>query len=122
MRVADCLRSYGYLHATALLFGMYCAIDLAPWQPVSPVVEIVFVWGIATSVAMWTVLDARARRCTPCFDFGTFVLFTWFITVPCYLIATRSWRGLLIVFTTIFTMFVAAIGVVLAFVLAGVAP
>ena len=122
MRVADFLQSYGYLYATAILLGVYCAIGGAVRQPVSPFLEIVFMWGIATCVVMWTVRDARTRRCTPCFDFGTFVFFTWFISVPCYLIATRGWRGLLIIFSTIFTMFVVATGFVLAYVLAGFVP
>lgn len=122
MSVAAFLQSYGDLYATAVLLGMYCAIGGAVRQPASPVLDvlsIVFMFGIATCVAMWTVRDARTRRCTPCFDFGTFVFFTWFISMPYYLIATRGWHGLLIIVTAIFTMFVIAIGFVLVFVFAG---
>ena len=119
MHVAAFLRSYGALYAIALVVGMYSAIYATARLPISPVVQIVFSCGTATCLAMWACLDARSRRCTPCFDFGTFVFFTWYITVPCYLIATRGWPGLLIAFTTVFTMFVAALGVVIVFVLAG---
>ena len=122
MRVAAFLRSYGALYAIALIVGVYCAIYAVSSLPVSRDVQIVFSFGIATSLAMWACLDAHSRRCTPCFDFGTFVFFTWYIAVPCYLIATRGWRGLLIFFTTVFTMVGAAIAVAIVFVLSGFVP
>jgi hypothetical protein len=119
LRVDAFLRSYGVLYASALLVGMYCTIDVTARSPVSPVLQLVVSWGIATCVAVWTVQDARSRRCTPCFDFGMFVFFTWFMAVPCDLIATRGWRGLLIIVTTLFTMVVTMIGIIVVCVLAG---
>jgi len=98
---------------------MYCVTGVAERPPVSPFFQLVVSWGIAACVAMWTVQDARSRRSTPCFDFGMFVFFTWFMTVPCYLIATRGWRGLIIVVTTLFTTVATIIGIIVVSVLAG---
>lgn len=44
----------------------------------------------------WVQYDAGRRRCTPCFDFGTFVMATWGFSVPVYLVWTRRWWGVLV--------------------------
>lgn len=119
MRVTAFLRSYGDLYAVAVVFGMYSAVFAAFPLAVSPVVQIVFSYGTATCLAMWVCRDARSCRCTPCFDFGTFVFFTWIISVPGYFVAALGWRGLLIALTLVIAVFLSAAVTVMGFVLAG---
>jgi hypothetical protein len=50
-----------------------------------------------------------------------FVFFTWYITVPAYLVVTRGWRGVLIAFTAVLTIFVVTItSTIVLFVLEGI--
>jgi len=109
VRVIEFLRSYGALYAVALLLGIYCGVYGATQSIVAPLVQFVFSFGTATFLALWVCRDARSRRSTPCFDLGTFVFFTWYITVPSYLVATRGWRGFLIAFTAGMTILMVTI-------------
>jgi hypothetical protein len=46
-------------------------------------------------VALWVVVDARRRACTPCFDFGFFCYVFFPVAVPWYCFWSRGWRGAL---------------------------
>lgn len=43
----------------------------------------------------WVMVDARAQRYRPSFDFGAFLFFAWPLVLPYYLYRTRGPRGLL---------------------------
>jgi hypothetical protein len=119
--VVEFLRSYGALYAVALVIGIYCGVNAATQSIIAPLVQFVFSYGAATFLALWACRDARSRQSTPCFDFGMFVFFTWYITVPAYLVVTRGWRGVLIAFTAVLTIFVVTItSTIVLFVLEGI--
>ena len=50
-----------------------------------------FAWGLA--FALWVVEDARRRRQTPCFDFGTLVATLLPFALVWYVFWSRGWRG-----------------------------
>ena len=110
--VVPFLRTYGPLYLVALWGAVYSAVyEVAGTQP-SGLAELTFRIGTGTFLAMWVRSDARARKCTPCFDFDTFVFFTWIVSVPGYLFATRGWRGLVIVVSAFGAFIVAVLFVI----------
>lgn len=52
---------------------------------------------LASSIALWTLSDARHRQQQIPYDFGSFAFFAWPVLTPVYLFQTRGWRG----FTTL---------------------
>ena len=46
-------------------------------------------------MAYWVIVDARAHRYRPSFDFGAFLFFAWPLVLPYYLSRARGARGLL---------------------------
>lgn len=48
---------------------------------------------LPSSIALWVVADARKRRLSVPYDFGTFVLMTWPVAALIYLFYTRGWRA-----------------------------
>ena len=54
-------------------------------------------FATAACCALWVTRDARHRRHVPCFEFGTFVLFTFGASVPIYLVWSRGWMGAVLV-------------------------
>ena len=51
--------------------------------------------GFRLMVGYWVIVDARAQRYHPSFDFGAFLFFAWPLVLPYYLYRTRGARGLL---------------------------
>jgi hypothetical protein len=51
---------------------------------------------IAALLATWLAADTReAGRSQPTFDYGAYFVFAFVVFAPFYLIATRRWRGVL---------------------------
>ena len=106
------LRTYGPLYLVALWVAIYSALyEVVGIQP-SGRAEFTFHIATGTFLAMWVRSDARARKCTPCFDFDTFVFFTCVVSVPGYLFATRGWRGLMIVLSIVGVFIVSMLFVI----------
>ena len=109
MAIADFIRTYGALYIVSLVCGLsmgsYAAAE--PTTTSSPLTPLTLSFGAASCFALWACLDARIRRSTPCFDFGSFVFFSWLVAIPVYLMATRGWRGLLVSLSLFFTLFVS---------------
>ena len=76
----------------AVFNSVYVVAGITPSAPAQWILS----YTLPICFVTWVQADARFRRCTPCCDFGTFVLATWLIAIPWYLIWTRGWRGLLI--------------------------
>ena len=95
-RLGSFLRCYGGLLLLSVALGLFYSLYI--WMGTEPpmVADVIASYLMPIGFAAWVQADARLRGCTPCFDFGTFVMFAWPITVPWYLIWTRGWRGLLI--------------------------
>jgi hypothetical protein len=45
----------------------------------------------------WVMIDVRERRTEVPYDFGYFILCTWPISIPYYILRTRGWKGGLLV-------------------------
>jgi hypothetical protein len=78
------------------------------------VFQFVFWQGVALCLAMWVCLDARTSKRTPCYDFGTFIFFTWYVSVPIYLLVTHGWRGAIVVLSSLATVLLTAVIVAIA--------
>ncbi|HYR29212.1 MAG TPA: hypothetical protein VEU30_12150 [Thermoanaerobaculia bacterium] len=50
-------------------------------------------FGVAWAFAWWVVADRRARGIGTSIDHGWFVLYTWPVSVPWHVLATRGLRG-----------------------------
>jgi hypothetical protein len=88
------IRCYGSLFgATVLLSGFICVYVVLGIMP-SRLAQWIIYYTLPICAVAWVQQDARLRRCTPCFDFGMFVLMIWWLAIPWYLIWTRGWRGL----------------------------
>ncbi len=78
----------------AVFNSVYVMAGVTPSTPA----QLIASYTLPICFVTWVQADARDRCCTPCFDFGTFVLAIWFVAVPWYLIWTRGWRGFLVTF------------------------
>jgi hypothetical protein len=97
-KIAAFLRFYGGLLIVSAMLAVfdsvYVIVGITPSNPA----QLISTFTLPICFATWVQADARARRCTPCFDFGWFVGATWIFSIPWYLIWTRGWRGLLLTF------------------------
>ena len=90
----DFLRRYGLLLVVSGMLAAFQAAYVVVGLVPSPAAQSIARYSLPVCFALWVQADSRARRCTPCFDFGAFVLFTWAVSVPWYLFWTRGWQGL----------------------------
>lgn len=60
-------------------------------------------WIFPLLLAMWVVSDAARRGRRLCYDYGTFVFFSWPLLLPVYLVQSRR-GGALFNFLTIGAM------------------
>lgn len=51
-------------------------------------------WLFPTVAATWVISDARQRRRSPPYDFGTLVFLAWPLVVPIYLLKTRGLKAI----------------------------
>lgn len=89
--------SAGTLLVAAALLGIFDATHWVFGHSFPSAAGILVTIATAAMCASWVEADADSRRLIPCYDFGTFVFFTWIISVPWYLVHTRGPRGLLLV-------------------------
>ena len=75
--------------ADAVLITTYLAAGLTP----SRTFEMLALIGWSILLALWVVVDARHRKCIPCFDFGFLSYIFLPIAVPWYCFWSRGWRG-----------------------------
>ena len=112
-KVADLMRRYGELATVTVMLAVFNSVYVVAGAEPSTPTQLIASYTMPICFVRWVQADARARRCTPCFDFGTFVLVTWVFSVPWYLIWTRGWRGLLVTFMfvglLVFPTFVAVV-------------
>jgi hypothetical protein len=47
-------------------------------------------------ILLWIMADARQRRKVPCFDFGLFLAVAFPVSIVCYVLWTRGFRGLIV--------------------------
>lgn len=73
----------------AITLSGYVVAGAAPSDSFEMMVA--FVWAIL--LAWWIVRDARCRAEVPCFDFGLFCYAFLPLSVPCYCLWSRGWRG-----------------------------
>jgi hypothetical protein len=97
-KTVNFLQSYGMLLIFATLVSIFTSLYAATGIAQSLMAEAISSWTLPICFVLWVQADARSRRCTPCYDFGMFVLFTWLVSVPWYLIWTRGRRGLAVAF------------------------
>jgi len=90
------LRYYGALFVVSALVALFLAVYVIADIPPSPAALAILWLLLPISFVTWVQFDAHRRRCTPCFDFATFMMSTWIFSVPIYLIWTRGWRGVLL--------------------------
>ena len=97
IKIAAFVRSYGWLliasAIVAVFNSLYVIINVRP----SVHAQLIADFTLPVCFMTWVQTDARIRRCTPFFDFGTFVCVMWSLAIPWYLIWTRGWRGLLVI-------------------------
>lgn len=75
-------------------------MGVAAWgciQVFAPVgiVDTFFRLFISVQAALWMILDARKRGIHVPHILQPFIMFAWYLVVPCYLIATGKWWGVL---------------------------
>ena len=86
------VRCYGALLVVSGMLAAFHSAYVIAGVPQSPAALMIASFLLPVCFVTWVQFDARKRRCTPCFDFGTFVMATWAFSVPLYLIWTRgSW-------------------------------
>lgn len=95
--VAQFLDHYGWLLIITIMLVAFEAIYVVYNIPHSNAATFIAVMTMPICIARWIELDARRRGCTPFYDFGMFLMATWLISVPVYLLWTRRWRGFLII-------------------------
>jgi hypothetical protein len=95
-RIAAFLRSYGWLLIVTAIVAVFQSLYVIAGATPSMYAQLIASCTLPICFATWVQTDARIRRCTPFFDFGTFVLVIWTLAIPWYLIWTRGWRGLLV--------------------------
>ena len=96
MKIVTFLRCYGWLLIVAAMLAVFNSVYVVAGVTPSTFARLITAQTLPICFATWVQADARSRRCTPCCDFGMFVLATWILSVPWYLIWTRGWRGLLV--------------------------
>ena len=115
------LRCYGaLLFVTIMVAGfnsVYVVIGVVP----SYAAQMIGAFTLPIYFVAWVQSDARGRRCTPFFDFGTFMMATWPVSVLWYLIWTRRWRGLLLVLMFLGLLFATTIVPFVVWVILGIA-
>jgi hypothetical protein len=79
------------LYSAAFTF-FALAYQVLGGEPSRPA-QLLFSYGPPAGVAAWVEADARRRRRSPCWEFGTFVLFAWPIAVPTYCFWSRGRAG-----------------------------
>jgi hypothetical protein len=94
--MAAFLRCYGGLLIVSATIAVFNSAYVIAGVTPSKLAELIAFCTLPICFATWVQTDARIRRCTPFFDFGTFVLVIWSLAIPWYLIWTRGWRGLLL--------------------------
>ena len=95
-KIADFMRYYGGLLIVTAMLAVFNSVYVIAGIPPSGPAQLIASYTLPLCFVTWVQADARTRRCTPCFDFGTFILAIWVFSVPWYLIWTRGWRGLLL--------------------------
>lgn len=95
--------SIGTLFIGTAAIGTFDAASFIFALDASPAAELLVTCATAALFATWVVADAESRRAVPCYDFGTFVFFTWIVSLPWYLVHTRGARGLLLVLALLAT-------------------
>lgn len=90
------VQRYGFLFATAMLVTAFNCACVVLGVSISPLAVQLDAVVVPIALSCWVEFDARRLRRTPCYDFGYLMSILWFITLPCYLIWTRSGRGLLV--------------------------
>lgn len=103
------VRTYGPLYLVAFGLAVTSTAYAFSRPSTAPLLQILIWILTASSLALWVRDDARARGCTPCFEFDSFIFFTWWLSIPGYLIVTRGWRGLLVAVTAVLLFLVTAI-------------
>ena len=98
IRIAAFLRSYGWLLIVTAIVAVFQSLYVIAGTAPALYAQLIADFTMPVCFMTWVQTDARIRRCTPFFDFGTFVFFTWSIAIPVYLIWTRGWRGVLVTF------------------------
>jgi hypothetical protein len=100
------LRSYGWLWFLGAAVGVFWSAYLVTGTSPSPSAELLLQATLPFAISLWVLWDARALRCTPCYDFGMFIYFGWLLVVSAYVLWTRGWRGLLVLlmFLTLFML------------------
>jgi hypothetical protein len=96
IRIAAFLRSYGWLLIVTAIVAVFESLYVIAYATPSTYAQLIADFTLPICFATWVQTDARIRRCTPFFDFGTFILVLWSLAIPWYLIWTRGWRGLLV--------------------------
>ena len=92
--VCDFFYRFGLLIALSVLVATYLCAYLAYELYPSENAFYLASYVLPIASAIWVQRDARRRKCTPCYDFGTFVIFTWMFSVPAYMIWQYGWKGL----------------------------
>ena len=98
-------RQFAWLVLLSVLVGVFQGFYIFSGRSYSPLAEFFASATMPVAVMIWVVWDARSRRCTPCWDFGLMVYLGWLLVVPGYLIWTRGWRGILLLFAFICLIF-----------------
>ena len=77
---------------SVLLTVVYCVYLLLGATPSATFeVLVAFLWSLL--LPLWVVRDARNRGVVTCYDFGMFVYMFLPLSVPCYCLWSRGWRG-----------------------------
>ncbi|MEQ8789906.1 MAG: hypothetical protein RIC55_26665 [Pirellulaceae bacterium] len=100
------VRTYGALYLVAFGLAVAASAMTLARTPPQPLLELLIWLMTASTLALWVRSDARGRDCTPCFEFDSFIFFTWWLSLPGYLVFTRGWNGVLVVMTA-FLLFLA---------------
>ena len=79
-----------------IMCAVFCAYTLVGIAP-SPLAQMLSTVGWALLLLIWMDIDARHRRCVPCFDFGYLACLTFPVSLVWYCLWSRGWRGMLMV-------------------------
>jgi hypothetical protein len=79
--------------ALAVLQPAYWLATVARGQEPLGLASVLFSWSLPLVVVLWIVADAKQRRCTPCFDYGFFLILLWPISLFWYCTRKSGWRG-----------------------------
>ncbi len=78
------------------LYVLFCLCGIV--EAACPWFYFVFALAIAYTATLWAVIDARRAGRPLLHIIQLLMFFTWSIALPIYLIWSRGWRGLVLVF------------------------